>query len=44
MKYVFMAEHKGQFRLSSMSRVLRVQRGGYYAWKAKPKVKAHFGR
>jgi putative transposase len=36
-KYVFMAEHHGQFRLSSMCRVLRVQRSGYYAWKARPK-------
>ena len=32
-----MAEHKGQFRLSSMCRVLRIQRSGYYAWKATPK-------
>ena len=32
-----MAEHHGQFRLSSMCRVLRVQRSGYYAWKARPK-------
>jgi putative transposase len=32
-----MAEHHGQFRLSSMCRVLRVQRSGYYAWKTKPK-------
>lgn len=32
-----MAEHHGEFRLSSMCRVLRVQRSGYYAWKAKPK-------
>ena len=39
MKYAFMAEHKGQFRLSSMCRVLRVQRSGYYAWKANPKSK-----
>jgi len=38
-KYAFMAEHKGQFRLSSMCRVLRVQRSGYYAWKANPKSK-----
>ena len=37
MKYVFMAEHQGQFRLSSMCRVLRIQRSGYYAWKAAPK-------
>ena len=34
-----MAEHKGQFRLSSMCRVLRVQRSVYYAWKANPKSK-----
>lgn len=32
-----MNEHHGQFRLSSMCRVLRVQRSGYYAWKARPK-------
>ena len=32
-----MAENKDQFRLSSMCRVLRVQRSGYYAWKIKPK-------
>ena len=32
-----MAEHRRQFRLSSMCRVLRIQRSGYYAWKAKPK-------
>ena len=34
-----MAEHKSQFRLHSMCRVLRVQRSGYYAWKKKPKSK-----
>ena len=39
MKYAFMAEHKSQFRLHSMCRVLRVQRSGYYAWKKKPKSK-----
>ena len=32
-----MAEHRGQFRLTSMCRVLRIQRSGYYAWKAAPK-------
>jgi putative transposase len=32
-----MAEHQGLFRLSSMCRVLRIQRSGYYAWKATPK-------
>jgi len=34
-----MAEHKVQFRLHSMCRVLLVQRSGYYAWQAKPKSK-----
>lgn len=37
MKYAFMTEHQGQFSLSSMCRVLRIQRSGYYAWKAVPK-------
>jgi putative transposase len=32
-----MAEHRAQFRLRSMCRVLKVQRSGYYAWKARPK-------
>lgn len=32
-----MAQHQGQFRLCSMCRVLRVQRSGYYAWRAAPK-------
>ena len=32
-----MAEHQGQFRLSSMCRVLRIERSGYYAWKTTPK-------
>jgi putative transposase len=32
-----MAEHQSQFRLISMCRVLRIQRSGYYAWKAVPK-------
>ena len=32
-----MAEHHGQFRLTSMRRVLRVLRSGYYAWKVTPK-------
>ena len=37
MKYAFMAEHQSQFRVSSMCRVLQIQRSGYYAWKTKPK-------
>ena len=32
MKYVFIDEHQGTFRVSAMSRVLRVSRSGYYAW------------
>ena len=36
-KCAFMAKHHGQFRLSSMCRVLRVQRSGYCACKDKPK-------
>jgi putative transposase len=31
-----MAEHRHEFRLTSMCRILRVQRSGYYAWIAKP--------
>ena len=34
-----MAKHKGQFRLRSMCQVLRIERSGYYAWKAQPKSK-----
>nr|WP_210543235.1 IS3 family transposase [Rhodoferax sp. PAMC 29310] len=36
-KYAFMAAHQSQFRVSSMCRVLRIQRSGYYAWKTRPK-------
>jgi len=32
-KYVFMDEHQGTFRVSSMSRVLQVSRSGFYAWR-----------
>jgi putative transposase len=32
-----MAKHQDQFRLSSMCRVLRIQRSGYYAWRTSPK-------
>ena len=33
MKYVFMDEHEGTFRVAAMSRVLRVSRSGFYAWR-----------
>ena len=33
MKYVFMDEHQGTFRVSAMSRVLQVSRSGFYAWR-----------
>lgn len=36
MKYAFMRQHRCEFRLSSMCRVLKVNRSGYYAWLAKP--------
>jgi putative transposase len=32
-----MTDHHGQFRLTSMCRVLKVHRSGYYAWLAQPK-------
>jgi len=32
-KYVFMDEHQGTFRVSAMSRVLQVSRSGYYVWR-----------
>ncbi len=33
MKYAFMENHSGTFRVSSMSRVLQVSRSGFYAWR-----------
>ena len=33
MKYVFMGEHQGTFRVLAMSRVLQVSRSGFYAWR-----------
>jgi len=36
LKYAFMQQHVHEFRLSSMCRVLKVNRSGYYAWRAQP--------
>ena len=36
MKYAFMQAHQIEFRLSSMCRVLKVHRSGYYAWLREP--------
>jgi transposase InsO family protein len=33
MKYLFMEEYKGVFRLKRMCRVFKVSRSGYYAWR-----------
>jgi transposase InsO family protein len=33
MKYMFMEEHRGIFRLKKMCKVLKVSRSGYYAWR-----------
>ncbi len=36
MKYAFMQAHQSEFRLTSMCRVLKVHRSGYYAWLREP--------
>ena len=36
MKYTFIDQHRGEFRLASMCRALKVHRSGYYAWKMNP--------
>lgn len=33
MKYLFMEEYRGVFKLKRMSQVLKVSRSGYYAWR-----------
>ncbi|HEC60555.1 MAG TPA: IS3 family transposase [Methylophaga sp.] len=35
-KYTFMDLHRHEFRLSSMCRVLKIHRSGFYAWKTSP--------
>jgi putative transposase len=34
-RYAFIREHRGQFRIAAMSRVLHVSRSGYYAWRVR---------
>ena len=36
MKYAFMQEHLQQFQVTSMCRVLEVERSGFYAWQREP--------
>lgn len=36
MKYTFIDQHRTEFKLATMCRVLKIHRSGYYAWKAKP--------
>lgn len=36
MKYQFVKEHRQQFRVSRMCRVLRISRSGFYAWLRRP--------
>lgn len=36
MKYTFIEQHRTEFNVLSMCRALKVQRSGYYAWKAQP--------
>jgi putative transposase len=35
-KYTFIDEHRSEFSLAGMCRVLKVHRSGYYAWKIQP--------
>ncbi|HDB7619045.1 IS3 family transposase [Pseudomonas aeruginosa] len=36
-RYGFMHAHQHEFRITTMCRVLKVERSGYYAWLAKPR-------
>lgn len=33
MKYVFMDQHAGNFKVTAMARVLKVSRSGFYRWR-----------
>jgi len=35
-RYSFIRKHRGQFRLASLCRVLRVSKSGYFAWLTRP--------
>ena len=37
MRYAFIEEYRNQFRVSTMCRVLRASRGGFYEWLVRPK-------
>ena len=36
MRYSFIREHRGQFQLEALCRVLRVSKSGYCAWLSRP--------
>lgn len=36
MRYSFIREHRQQFRLAALCRVLRVSKSGYFAWRKRP--------
>jgi putative transposase len=39
MKYTFISENKGRFKVGRMCNVLNVSRSGYYAWRKRPESK-----
>jgi putative transposase len=36
MKFRFMSDHKGPFKVGRMCDILKVSRSGYYAWLRRP--------